>query len=478
MEPVRWKDFQFIQEIDLQDFDEATRERLSANFDVKDGKVDIAFKEFDEQAKNKVKASIKENSFVQSFKVWQSPEGIIYCLDGFHRCLVLRELEQDGIQVPEEFFGEFIECKDKVEAAKLVLVYSSVYARVSQQGLNAFLMAYEIDYLDVASQIDLADFNHARYEQKFDVFDTKSLDVDEEEVLEENEEIIVQRGDIFQLNGHRILCGDSRIEENFATLMGNEKAHIVFTDPPYNIPYNFFGGAGNVQHDDFAMANGEMSDDEFAEFLRSYMRNLVKYTVPGSIHYHFMDFRHVWHVCQAAGQEDTYKSFEPKQICVWNKSVMGNGSFYRAKHEFCLIFKNGKAPHTSYLELQDRVRANVWDYPSANDFSNPDRKEAGEGIGELANHPTPKPTLMVADALLDTSNEGDTVIDCFLGGGATLIAAEKTNRLCRGIEYEPLYVQHIIKRYIRHCEKNGKVCEFQHLNGVLTIQNFTNNEPQ
>ncbi len=200
-----------------------------------------------------------------------------------------------------------------------------------------------------------------------------------------------------------------------------------------------------------------MSDIEFVEFLAGYMKNLVSHSKNGSIHYHFMDFRHVWHVCQAASQADTYKTVEPKQITVWNKSVAGNGSFYRAKHEMCLIFKSGTEKHKSHLELQDKYRANVWDYHSANDYANPDRQLAG-GIGELANHPTPKPVQMIADAILDTTDEEDIVVDCFLGSGTTLIACEQTNRIFRGLELEPMYAQSIIIRWIKYCEKKGINC--------------------
>lgn len=444
-EKIRWKEAKWLQNENLKDFS-------------------------DEKAQ-KLKKSLKEFFFVMPFMVWQDSEGIIWILDGHHRQDTLQEMEAEGVVIPELLDACFIDCESKQEAAKLVLVYTSQYAKLTQQGLQDFVLNFNLDLLDLKSAIDIPEFSFDRFEQKFDLYSVQNVNVEDEEIPVNTAEILVKKGDVFRLGKHVIIVGDSTKTETFDILMQGQKAQIVFTDPPYNLSYKEFGGKGKVQHKDFAMAAGEMSDYEFVDFLAKYMANLVSNSVDGAIHYHFMDFRHVWHVCQAAGREDTYKTFEPKQICVWNKSVAGNGSFYRAKHEFCLIFKHGKAKHKSHIDLADRYRTNVWDYPSANDFSNPDRKEVG-GIGQLANHPTPKPVQMVADVLLDASDEGDIVIDCFMGSGTTLIAAEKTKRICRGVEFEEHYAQLIILRYYNYCLKNEVKFDFEHINGSLKIEDL------
>jgi len=118
---------------------------------------------------------------------------------------------------------------------------------------------------------------------------------------------------------------------------------------------------------------------------------------------------------------------ELKNICVWNKDNAGMGSLYRSKHEFIFVFKNGMAPHTNNIELgkNGRYRTNVWDYSGLNSFS---------GNRELLKlHPTVKPVEMMRDAIYDVSNRGEIVLDGFLGSGSTLIAAEKTKRICYGI---------------------------------------------
>jgi len=120
------------------------------------------------------------------------------------------------------------------------------------------------------------------------------------------------------------------------------------------------------------------------------------------------------------------------------------GTFYRSQHEFVFVLKNGEAPHKNNIQLGrfGRNRSNLWHYRGANDFGR------GEGEGDLlALHPTPKPVSMIADALLDCTARGDVVLDPFLGSGSTVIAAERTERRCYGIEIDPLYVDVTIRRW-------------------------------
>lgn len=151
---------------------------------------------------------------------------------------------------------------------------------------------------------------------------------------------------------------------------------------------------------------------------------------------------------------------------LWHKDLIDEGGFYKNENEMCFIFKNGDgAKHLSHLELQNRIRTNVWRYPSAVSTANPDKKI-------LKNHPTPKPVQMIADAILDTTNPGDIVIDWFLGSGTCHIACEHTNRKGRFTEISPNYVQLAIMRMISYCKKRGKNIEFKHLNGDLKLLDF------
>lgn len=467
--PIRWRDLKFIQSDD--------------------------FKHLDEEAYNKLVASILSNQFTQPFYVWHDSEtNELYCLDGRHRVLVLENLVAQGYDVPDELPATFIYCKDKKEAAHLVLIYSSMYAKITQQGLFDFIQAYDIDYAAMRDQVDMPDFSTDRFEQKFDVFHVAG-DQDNYEVEEDPAEaIVVKTGDLFQLGDHRVICGSFLEPGVRSSLLLGEQARILICDPPYNLPANFFLKDNAAKHKDFAMGAGEMTDEEFASFLESIMHAAKVHTVPGAIHYIFMDHRHGWHMCEAARR--VYGSPIPKQLCTWVKDIMANGSFYRAQQELCFvfadpgtqalwnrdlvdeggfyktgnelcyIFKNGEgAKHLSHLDLADRIRTNVWRYPSSNSRANPDRLE-------LKNHPTPKPVRMIADAILDTTNPGDGVIDWFLGSGTALIAAVKTGRRCFGTEIEPKFVQSIVKRYISYCRKTGTDIIFKHENGSPELKDF------
>src|SRR4051812_9118325 len=131
-----------------------------------------------------------------------------------------------------------------------------------------------------------------------------------------------------------------------------------------------------------------------------------------------------------------------KNVCIWNKSNAGMGSFYRSKHEMVFVWKSGTAPHINNFELgqHGRNRTNVWDYAGVNTF----RKGRME---ELSMHPTVKPVALVADAIKDCTKRRVLVLDPFSGSGTTIIAAEKTGRRARAIELDPAYVDVAVRRW-------------------------------
>ncbi len=249
---------------------------------------------------------------------------------------------------------------------------------------------------------------------------------------------VSQPGDLWLIGPHRLYCGDARQVESWETLMGEERAQLIFGDPPYNVPIDgFVSGSGQVRHREFVMGAGEMSSSEFTAFLRRVFRNCVRFSVDGSIHYQCMDWRHTREILDAA--DGVYDQF--KQLVVWAKDNGGQGAFYRSRHELIFVFKAGKAKHINNFGLGEtgRYRTNVVEYAGANSF----RKGRSS---DLAAHSTVKPTALVADFLLDCSNRGDLVVDPFLGSGTTLIAAHRTRRRGFGMELDPLYVDTALGR--------------------------------
>jgi DNA modification methylase len=246
-------------------------------------------------------------------------------------------------------------------------------------------------------------------------------------------------GDLWLLGDHLVVCGSALEEDTYAALLGDELAQAVITDPPYNVKIaGNVGGLGAVQHGEFLMASGEKTPAEFTTFLGTTFRLLAKYSRDGSIHFIFMDFRHLQEILSAG--RSAY--IELKNLIVWVKDNGGMGSFYRSRHELVFAFKNGTAPHVNNFELgqHGRYRTNVWEYRGVNSFGS-------DRMGQLALHPTTKPVRMLADAIKDITARNGIVLDVFGGSGSTLIAAHKTGRRARIAELDPVYVDRIVRRW-------------------------------
>jgi DNA modification methylase len=248
---------------------------------------------------------------------------------------------------------------------------------------------------------------------------------------------VAKPGDMFQLGPHRVICGNATDPQTLQMLAeGDVSARLVLTDEPYNV--RIAGHVTGGAHREFAMASGEMSDAEFLAFNMSWIESVLPWLCDGGVFGSFIDWRGYPTVFAAASK----LALTPLNLIVWAKTNAGIGSLYRSQHELLPLFKKGNAPHINNIELgkKGRWRSNVWTYPGASSLGSDARRG-------LKDHPTVKPTAMLEDALLDLTNRGDIVIDPFLGSGSTLIAAEKTGRVCRGVEIDPLYVDVILRRY-------------------------------
>lgn len=303
------------------------------------------------------------------------------------------------------------------------------------------ILATELRFLsDMNFDLELTFFSTAEIDLIIDDED-KAEEVDPADMLPELSQRapVARVGDIWILGRHRIICGDSTDAGIYRMLMKQLKADMIFCDPPYNVKVSgHVCGLGKIKHDEFAMASGEMTPAQFIHFLSRFMALMCQYSTNGSIHYICMDWRHLRELLAASA--DNYSEF--KQLVVWNKDNAGMGAFYRSKHEMIAVFKNGTGKHINNFGLGEsgRYRTNVWDYPGVNTLKGNRRKD-------LEMHPTVKPVSLVADAIRDCSQRGGIILDSFLGSGTTLIAAEKTGRICHGIELEPKYIDIAIRRW-------------------------------
>jgi DNA modification methylase len=248
---------------------------------------------------------------------------------------------------------------------------------------------------------------------------------------------IARVDDIIQLGPHRIACADATDPGVLHRLMDEEEvARLVLTDEPYNV--QIVGNVTKGPHREFKMASGEMSEDQFLAFNEAWMEAVLPHLQDGGVLATFID----WRGYATANAAATTLGLTPLNLIVWRKTNAGMGSLYRSQHELLPLFKKGTVTHINNVQpgRRGRWRSNVWTYPGASSFGSDARRG-------LKDHPTVKPTALLEDALLDLTNRGDIVIDPFLGSGSTLIAADKSGRVCRSIELDPLYVDVIVRRY-------------------------------
>ena len=232
--------------------------------------------------------------------------------------------------------------------------------------------------------------------------------------------------DLWALGDHRLLCADAREQTSYDVLLDGQKSQFVFTDPLYD-----GGGNVGVLGPFHYGASGKIPDLEFITGLTLILERLVANTVDGSIHMICMDWR-LQAEMLAAGSK-VYSKLE--DLCFWNKSKAGVGSFYRSKHELIYVWKNGLAPHVDNFKLGRRHRSNVWDYTIV---ATARTGQLQEGV---------KPVALIADAIKDVSAPGDLVLDPFAGSGTIVIAAERTGRKARALEIDPAYVDVAVRRW-------------------------------
>jgi len=231
-------------------------------------------------------------------------------------------------------------------------------------------------------------------------------------------------GDLWLIGKHRVICGDSTGEEVYTRLMDGQKANLVLTDPPYGVDVE--ETAGKIQNDN-------LPDAEFYDFLLSAFRCMqANLADDGSIY--------VWHADTKGlifrkAYEDA--GFYLSGCCIWKKNALVLGrSPYQWIHEPCLYGWKKKGRHQWY---SDRKQTTVWEYDKPK--SSPD-------------HPTTKPVALMAYPIKNSTMTNGIVLDPFLGSGSTLIACMQTDRICRGIELDPKFVDVIVKRAIQ--ENGGK----------------------
>lgn len=399
------------------------------------------FKKYKPEQIQKLKTSIIKNGFATPLFIWET-KGENVLLDGFHRIIALKELEAEGQSVPEEIPALFVDCKNRKEAKKVLLLLNSHYAEIQKDALWDFIDGLELE--DLVAEIDIPgmDFDDISPDQPDE-------SVDAEAHVEISDELAkkwgVETGQIWELGEHRILCGDSGVDENIDRVMRGEKACCIFTDPPYGVAI----GKKNEMLNSFQKAGRSLkaikSDDKSPDELKAILVPI------------FAKARE-----RAAAEDCTYFVTAPqggelgvmmmmmieaglpcRHNLIWKKNAptfsMGRLDYDYAHEPIMLTWtKKHKRP------MKGKHKSSVWEI---------DKPRASK------EHPTMKPVELYVNAYLNNSDPGDVVYEPFSGSGTAIIAAEQTGRKCRAIEIDPGYVAVAIQRWADATGKEPRLVE-------------------
>lgn len=330
---------------------------------------------------------------------------------------------------------------DKVKALRLVDNRTSEVA------------SWDFDMLQ--KELDAIDMDMNEYKFDYDELMVGS----EENIVEDNppepdeeNEPTAKRGDIWILGNHRLMCGDSTIEEDVKKLMNGHQADLLQTDPPYNVSY-----VGKTK-DALTIRNDSMSNKEFLEFLTKAFKRATESMKAGAVFYVWLASREHINFETALNRA----GLEVREQLIWNKSILVLGhQDYQYKHEPCLYGWKDGAPH--YF-VDSRAETTVYEDKKPN-INNMSKQELKDYVNELLeekvattvinvdkplrseDHPTMKPLKLIGYQIKNSSRKGDIVLDLFGGSGSTLMACEQLGRTCYTMELDPKFVDVIIKRW-------------------------------
>lgn len=293
-------------------------------------------------------------------------------------------------------------------------------------------MALDADWDEELLKIEIESLKDDDFDLSFTGFDESELldlfgDDSKGKVEDDNFDLssalekasFVEKGDVWTVGKHRLMCGDATSKEDVQTLMGDTKGNLILTDPPYGVSFKSSAG--------LTIENGSMKNDEFYNFLLSAFKNMADHLEKGGSAYVFhadtegLNFRKAF----------VDSGFHLAGCCIWvkNSLVLGR-SDYQWQHEPVLygFMQNGK--HRWY---SDRKQTTIWN------FDKPKKN---------SNHPTSKPLDLLSYPIGNSTQENAVVIDTFGGSGSTLIACEKMNRICYTMELDEKYASVILRRYV------------------------------
>ena len=368
---------------------------------------------------NKLRSSLREFGFVNPVIIDQDKNVIA----GHGRLMAAKE---EGITEVPCVLVDYLTDAQK----KAYILADNRYAQ--DAGWDEELLRLEIEALEgMDFDVSLTGFNEDEISDLFagaDTSDTQDDDFDLSDALEKA--AFVEKGDVWVVGRHRLMCGDATSEEDVATLMDGKKANLIITDPPYNVAFE--------SSDGLSIKNDKMENEKFYEFLLSAFKNMAAHLEKGGAAYVFhadtegLNFRKAF----------VDAGFHLAGCCIWvkNSLVLGR-SDYQWQHEPVLygFLQNGKH---YWSKNAGRSQTTIWN------FDKPKKNK---------NHPTSKPLDLLAYPIGNSSQENAIVIDTFGGSGSTLMTCEQTNRICHTMELDEKYASVILRRYVEDTDDAANV---------------------
>ncbi len=373
---------------------------------------------------NKLRASLREFGFINPVIVDRD----LNVIAGHGRILAARE---EGIQEVPCVYVDYL-----TEAQKKAYILAD-NRMAMDAGWDEELLRVEIEALqEEAFDVSLTGFEEQEISDLFkEEYDTGAEDDDFDLSAALEKASFVERGDVWTVGRHRLMCGDATSAEDVSKLMDGRKANLILTDPPYGVSFQSSNG--------LSIQNDSIKGEEFYQFLLSAMKNMADHLEKGGAAYVFhadtegLNFRRAF----------VDAGFHLAGCCIWvkNSLVLGR-SDYQWQHEPVLygFLQNGKHPWYS-----DRKQTSIWN------FDKPKRNK---------NHPTSKPLDLLAYPIGNSTQMNAVVIDTFGGSGSTLMACEQTGRICCTMELDEKYASVILRRYVEdggnpedvYVERNGE----------------------
>lgn len=422
---------------------------------------DWNYKTNDEFKSEQLRNNIKRNGQIENVHVRDLDTGYFEVVNGNHR---LPELKAVG--------RKFVLCYDhgKItlkEAKRIAIETNETRFDTDQDKLKEILKELNDQFGEDDLKMTLP-YVENEFDELLGKFDSIELDEVSDDGFEAPsappQNPITKRGDLYELNNHRILCGDSTKEDDFNKLMNGKIATMCFTDPPYNVEYAKFNKETRKTGKDWTDLycnewDDKFTDEDYLQFLIDFLGNVKKNLIEYGHYYVFYASQYHTTVLQAFAANNISIDKIP---LIWKKQVAPPtyARFMRIYEPFIFGGKDASTGSKSWFGPNNEK--NVWEIS---------REHNGNYI-----HPTQKPVELPARAIRNSSRKGDIVVEPFCGSASTLIASEQLERKCYAMEYEPGFVDVEVKRYIKYCKENKIECIVKKNGSVVNNSEYLNEE--